>query len=702
MSNRTGTHSLSTLVFVVVTLTAVAIWLLAPLSTHPASMLYSGQAFGPAPFAEADVQLNAWILAWGSHALANGNFAGFFDANIFWPAPNALAYSEHMLGVLPIFAPIYLLTGNLALSLNLWTLSTFVLSGMTTYWVSLRMFGSHPAAAVAAVFSAFAPWRFFELMHVQTLSTQYLPLLVYAAWLTAREPSFSRFGLLCGTLTLQVLSSYYLAYVGFLVVGVTATAGLLTMRRESGKSTSAAIVALALAAAAPTLVLYAVSEPYLQLEKAGVLVKHASFYDPVNTLVAFLLPGLGVVPPLARFAWLIPVLLAVVGTVIAASSKKDRIFGLAMTTLVVVSLVLALGPSARVGGIDLGDPYRIATRILPGWSSLRVHVRFAIAAWVGIGFLSALTMARITAKPTLAKCLASVCILPFVLATASISLTARAAPEAGEDGAAYRWLKAHGGDDPVIELPIGLPSLDARYEYLSTFHWSPLLNGYSGYRPRSYELVSSLGFLLPDRQALATLTRLDVTRWILVHTDTHWLADEAWEAMAEGGAIRRYRDERTQIYELPYRSVDLRPSLLPDTPGTTLLGTPLRRLSDAELQADIAVADKEKVTSLGAPEVGVRMFITNLSTATWPAIAVEADGLVGLEFQAGVSGGKFADLPGFTRLPTDLEPGGSTAVTARVKLPPHAGSYETMPCVAQANTPSRRCYPDAVVIVHVR
>jgi len=52
-----------------------------------------------------DPLLNTWILAWDGHALMQ-NPAGLFDANIFFPRPNTLAYSEHMLStalsVLPV------------------------------------------------------------------------------------------------------------------------------------------------------------------------------------------------------------------------------------------------------------------------------------------------------------------------------------------------------------------------------------------------------------------------------------------------------------------------------------------------------------------------------------------------------------------------------------------------------------------------
>ena len=46
----------------------------------------------------ADARLNSWILAWVQHALRDAP-GTLFDANIFYPARNALAASEHLLGL---------------------------------------------------------------------------------------------------------------------------------------------------------------------------------------------------------------------------------------------------------------------------------------------------------------------------------------------------------------------------------------------------------------------------------------------------------------------------------------------------------------------------------------------------------------------------------------------------------------------------
>jgi hypothetical protein len=72
----------------------------------------------------------------------------------------------------------------------------------------------------------------------------------------------------------------------------------------------------------------------------------------------------------------------------------------------------------------------------------------------------------------------------------------------------------------VAEFPIprsnSTPGPDAAYTYLSTFHWFPLVNGYSGIYPPSY--LARLDRLenFPDDTALDQLRR-DRVRYVIVH-----------------------------------------------------------------------------------------------------------------------------------------------------------------------------------------
>ena len=58
-----------------------------------------------------DPMLNAWILSWVSDTAVSSPSA-LWNAPIFHPHPNALAFSEHLIGIAVFVAPIYWLTGD--------------------------------------------------------------------------------------------------------------------------------------------------------------------------------------------------------------------------------------------------------------------------------------------------------------------------------------------------------------------------------------------------------------------------------------------------------------------------------------------------------------------------------------------------------------------------------------------------------------
>jgi len=92
-----------------------------------------------------DSVLNMWILAWDGEQIRRAltgdlsRLAAFFDANVFHPAPRALAYSEHLIPQAIQILPVYLITGNPILCYNLLFLSTFVLSGLGMYLLGIAI-----------------------------------------------------------------------------------------------------------------------------------------------------------------------------------------------------------------------------------------------------------------------------------------------------------------------------------------------------------------------------------------------------------------------------------------------------------------------------------------------------------------------------------------------------------------------------------
>ena len=680
---------------------ALACWLLHPLSTAPGTNLYDSATFKGAHLGQPDVTLNAWILAWGSHALATGRLSGFFDANIFYPEPLTLAYSEHLLGVLPIFAPLYWTTGKLALSLNLWTVVTFVLCALAMYWVSLRWFESHAAAAVAAIAYAFAPARFHGLTHVQVLSTQYLPLLAYAIWATSRRRDAATWLAIAVLAGVQALSSYYLGYVGFVVAG--AMAASVVFSRPQDRTRRALFIASALLVAA--LLMVPVSLPYLELRSQGHIGDARVILEPWGYLRAQLFPDIPPPGPGSWAAWRAIPLLAAAGALLGLSTARYRALTAAFGLLVLLGCLLTMGPFASLLGLKISGLHDLASRVVPGWSALRVYGRFSIAAWLALSLLAALPFARdvrwLGPHRTPLAIVAVLLVASLAWSASRIEIRTLPPPDAARGLTAHRWLAERDDGDPVLEWPMQFGRVDSEYMYLSTLHWRPLVNGYSGHRPPSNELLASLAACLPEPVAARSLVQLNVARWLVVHTRRPGWGVRPWRWLAEIGAELRFTDGNLLIYELPFEKGKTSPLRQQAHDEATLFGTSTRTLRFRDLEAEIVPLLPE-IDSLGGNE-WIALRVRNASPVSWPALATGRDGLVGLTFRNRRLGEeRYRPLRGFARLPADLAPGQSATLQARLYPPRERGDYELLPCLQQWGHKARRCFDEARMILRVR
>ena len=125
----------------------------APWSLHPASRVVTDNP---------DTHLFIWTLGWDAHALAT-NPLGIFDANIYHPMANTLAYSENLIGSALLVAPVIWATGDLVLALNLVLLLSCALCGVGAYVLGRRLGLATPAALMAGLVFAFAPTRFYRM-----------------------------------------------------------------------------------------------------------------------------------------------------------------------------------------------------------------------------------------------------------------------------------------------------------------------------------------------------------------------------------------------------------------------------------------------------------------------------------------------------------------------------------------------------------
>ena len=168
------------------------------------------------PHDVGDPLLNTWIIWWNAQHMPLSS--EWWNGPFFHPIPGTLAFSEHLLGLLPITAPVQWGGGSPLAAYNLALLLSFPLSALAMHALCLYLTGRHDLALIGGLAYGFAPYRIGELAHLQTLSSYYMPLTLLGlhGYLRTRRPAW--LALFAVSWLLQGLcNGYYLVYLSVLV-----------------------------------------------------------------------------------------------------------------------------------------------------------------------------------------------------------------------------------------------------------------------------------------------------------------------------------------------------------------------------------------------------------------------------------------------------------------------------------------------------
>jgi hypothetical protein len=178
---------------------------------------------------------------------------------------------------------------------------------------------------------------------------------------------------------------------------------------------------------------------------------------------------------------------------------------------------------------------------------LRVPARFGHLVLLGVAALAGLGLARLRTRvagrhPALARHLPALAGAALVLEYAMWPMTL--VPVQTAPDAVALWLRAQPpgvvADLPLPRVPADLPA-ESLVSYQSTFHWRPLINGYSGYTPPSYLALWEPLASFPSEDAITLLRGRDV-RYVLLREARYGAARFANLVQALGSRCDLTRD----------------------------------------------------------------------------------------------------------------------------------------------------------------
>ena len=469
-----------------------------------------------------DPLMVTWVLGWVAHQLPIAP-AHIFDANIFYPARNTLAYSETLLVPGLLAAPLFWLGVGPILIYNLVFLSGFALSGVGVALLVRRLTGNNGAALLAGIVFAFPPYRIDHYAHLQLQQTQFIPLALWA-FHRLLDTGRLRDGALLGVfVACQMLSCMY--YGLFLIPYMAVVCGAMLVAK--GAMPRQRLLALMMAGAIVAAMMFPAARAYMAASKvvgergrAEVAQNSATWWNylappEVNAVYGTVFARF-MDPERRLFPGFVAIALAIVGLWPRRHEHtKPEKYWRTPQFAYGLGLILAFDVSLGFNGVIYRGLYDY---FLP-FKALRVPARMGLMVGFSLAVLAGYGATRIADRlrsVTMRRAVLALLGVLMLVEYASTPLPLWTAPEHAPES--YADLVRDKGDGPtsvIFEFPTGALE-DPEYLYYSTFHWQYLINGYSGFFPPSYRTLVNAVQTFPDDASMDTI-KSHGARYLVIH-----------------------------------------------------------------------------------------------------------------------------------------------------------------------------------------
>lgn len=556
-----------------------------------------------------DPLLNAWILAWDADQLLRG-LQSVWDAPFFFPYSNTLTYSEHLLGIAVLVAPVQWIFSNPLLTYNVAFLFSYVLAGSGMYLLVKSLTGQRWAAALAGVAFAFCPYRVAQAPHLQVLMTGWMPIGLWALHRYGAGGSWRTLAVFTAAFLLQGFSNLYYLYFYCLPVVVVALAALMRAPRPRGRMVvelGAAVLVIAAVTAPVARAYYDTHQERGLVRDVGDIVQYSADVPSYLRVAEPLVVWGGVLRTGRAEGELFAGATVLALTVVALATWRRRrpgdvggLLRVQTATLLygligVAAFVLSLGPQpAAWGELSLPTgPYDWLLAVVPGLDGLRVVARFSMVVFLAVSVLAGLGVARFfpwlspPVRTSLGVLLIGVTLAEGYGGRMRCPLLEPQLQAVGGD-AAYGWLaeQPRGG---VLELPVRVDWVDSLlFQYHTLQHRHPIVNGFSGYETPLLAFLRGQDSPLSSPGQTSGLVRglrLIGVRYLVFHASL--FADSLfWTAMLSDIVEQQNHVEQVRTFGST-TIIRLRPAARPQTVAD------LREIPRAAIRASASHHDEE-------------------------------------------------------------------------------------------------------------
>jgi len=469
----------------------------------------------------ADTELNEWIMAWVAHQVPRDPIH-LFEANIFYPAHDSLAFSEPLIVPALMGAPLAWAGASPVLVYNVVLILGFALTAFATCLLLEAWTGSLIAGLLAGSLFAFNTHTLTRFAHVQGIHLYGLPLALLAVDRLIRGGSYrTALALACWMAVLTYTSGYLVVFATVMIA-----MALLTRAREWWPRVRRVAPQFALAGVVTALAVAPVYLPYRRAARDQHMVRTLDVIKEYSATPKGYLATAGRIhfstwsggffkdPVDSFFPGFVILALAAVAIVLAFRRRSPpgdpvRARVVMLVAIGTVGVVLSLGTATPV--------YGWLFHVFPPMQGLRAAARFGNLFLLAVAVLGGMGLALLK-FPTNVRRYAIGAALVVLVNVESLRAPIAYVPFHGIPPI-YRMLAEEPGPVVLVEQPF-FPRWaifqNAPYVLASTAHWRPLMNGYSGYTPDTYQKYADAFWYFPEDWAIQAMKDAGVTH-VMVH-----------------------------------------------------------------------------------------------------------------------------------------------------------------------------------------
>lgn len=487
-----------------------------------------------------DELLIVWIHNWVLHALST-NPISIFDANIYYPFSNTLAYSDtffitSILGVITL-----LITQEPVSLINFTLISSFIFLGFSIFSLTYYLTKNSMASILSGLMVIFSPAVIDKYVHLQILAIAFVPLSLLTFFHFLKSKKTMYWFLTIGCLVLQTYNSIMPGYFIVFSIVLLFFFYFKKSQKEAKKLLNKKVI---LGGIVGLLLIIPITIPYFSVSHEFSYVRdirdtihlalqpedflYTNDFSRLNPLLQSLQPMIQKENREYKAGFLGFIFTILTILVIVYFIKKWKSIDWRYKGLFVISalgFILSLGPFLHLMRQTIHQPfpiplpYALFYYLVPGFQGIRNSARWEMLFIIAIAVLIAVVLTQVFKRfplkyrPILYGILVLGCVLEF-----NFPMHFYKVPSIQQFPPVYQWLNTTPKEFVIIEMPIYTWDIQPQVftenmrEYYATAHFRKMVNGASGYSPPPWmEIAQNQLISFPSENSLKQLRTLGVT-----------------------------------------------------------------------------------------------------------------------------------------------------------------------------------------------